>query len=73
MPLADMIGDEAIPADMIGQRTIGQGSSFPTSWHVNGMFLRTDQNIVYRNTGTQSVPVWSKVIETANVGFALVF
>ena len=46
MTLADMIGDEAITADMIGQRTIGQGTSFPATWHVNGMFLRTDQNTV---------------------------
>jgi len=68
MGLADLISDEPITADMIGSRTIGQGSAFPAQWHVGGFFLRTDESKVYRNTGTQATPVWSVVIETASVG-----
>ncbi len=46
----------------LGEVTVGKGTSFPSTWEVGRMFLRTDEPLLYYNSGTEGTPVWSAVI-----------
>ena len=41
--------------------TYGQGTSFPSTWATDRLFWRTDENIIYKNTGTEGTPVWTAI------------
>ena len=75
MTQLNLLGDEALTSDLLGQRTIGWGTlaQRPSTWHVEGFFLTTDTGILYQNTGTEVTPVWTIVLEGSNTGliFAL--
>ncbi len=45
--------------DTIDTRLMGVGGSFPTTYAVTGLFLRTDEAKLYENTGTIGTPVWT--------------
>jgi hypothetical protein len=68
-----IIADEAITTTLLMERTVGWGTAYPSTWTVNGFFLRTDLNTMYQNTGTEGTPVWTSMIATGNIGliFAL--
>ena len=66
-----VLGDEAISKTIIGERTFGWSTSFPSTWHEDGFFLRTDTNIFYQNTGTESTPVWTQIFQQVDLGLIL--
>jgi hypothetical protein len=35
------------------------GTSFPSTYPLNKIFLRTDESILYHNTGTKPTPIWT--------------
>jgi len=39
--------------------TYGQGSSFPSTWPTTRIFWRTDEDLLYYNSGTEGTPVWT--------------
>lgn len=45
--------------DTIDTRLMGVGDSFPSTYAVTGLFLRTDEAKLYENTGTIGTPVWT--------------
>lgn len=61
-----IIGDEALDTTLLGERTFGWGTAFPSTWHANGFFLRTDLTELYQNTGTEGTPVWTNTLDTIN-------
>lgn len=73
MPVNTLIEDEAITDTLLNERSIGWGTSFPSSWYAGSFFIRTDESKLYQNTGTTGSPTWSMVIGGADVGmiFAL--
>lgn len=66
-----IIGDEAFDTTLMGERTFGWGTSFPSTWHANGFFLRTDTNVFYQNTGTEGSPTWTQVFQQVDLGLIL--
>lgn len=68
-----IISDEAISALIMNERSFGWDTSFPATWPVNGWFLRTDEDTLYQNTGTEGSPIFTARIATSDVGliFAL--
>lgn len=61
-----IIGDEALDTVLLGERTFGWGTSFPSTWHEDGFFIRTDESKLYQNTGTEATPVWTEALDTVN-------
>jgi hypothetical protein len=53
---------------ILGQTTYGQGSSFPSTFEANRLFVRTDQKAIYLNIGTLGSPVWEKLTGGAIFG-----
>lgn len=43
----------------LNKTTYGQGTSFPSTWRTDRIFLRTDSKQMYLNTGTEASPVWT--------------
>lgn len=68
-----VIGDEAFDTTLLGERTFGWDTSFPSTWHANGFFLRTDLVKLYQNTGTEGTPSWTEVLAGTNLVWALIF
>lgn len=71
MVQTNIIGDEALTTGMLGERTFGNDTSFPSTWHEDGFFLRTDTNILYQNTGTEGTPVWTQIFQAIDLGLIL--
>lgn len=44
--------------------TIEKGVVFPNFYETDRVFWRTDQNKLYKNTGTEGTPVWTELIPT---------
>ena len=59
--------------DAIDTRLVGLGSSFPLIWPVTGLFLRTDQQKLYENTGTVVAPVWTLRLQSGGGGGGAAF
>lgn len=55
-------GKTAISGTRFMRRTWGWGTAFPTTWKINAWFMRTDEDILYQNTGTEEVPVWTSFL-----------
>lgn len=66
-----IIGDEALDTTLLGERTMGWGTAFPSTWHADGFFLRTDLNQFYQNTGTEGTPVWTLIFQAVDLGLIL--
>ena len=45
----------------LNQTTYGQGTSFPSTWRTDRVFLRSDERKFYQNTGTEASPTWSEI------------
>jgi hypothetical protein len=43
----------------IDTRLVGVGPAFPATYPVSGLFLRSDENKLYENTGTEATPVFT--------------
>jgi hypothetical protein len=43
----------------IDARLVGIGVAFPAEYPVSGLFLRSDENKLYENTGTEAAPVFT--------------
>jgi hypothetical protein len=71
MVVDTLIFDEPLTDDLLNQRTIGWGTSFPSSWYAGSFFIRTDESKLYQNTGTENSPTWNSVIGGADT--ALIF
>jgi len=54
-----VLHDDAITDVIFNERTWGWDTAFPATWPANGWFWRTDENILYQNTGTEGVPVFT--------------
>lgn len=52
----------------LNSTTYGQGTSFPSTWSTTRLFWRTDENKIYKNTGTEGSPTWTLVTAKADVG-----
>ena len=52
---------ETITDGKLNKVTIGQGTSFPSTWLVDRLFWRTDTNLVYKNIGSEGTPVWEAI------------
>ena len=54
--------NEIVTADALNTTTLGSGSTSErndiTTWPTDRLFLDTDLNTLYLNTGTESSPVW---------------
>lgn len=50
--------------DMIDQALVFYGTAFPSTYPLNKLFLRTDLELIYFNTGTPAVPAWTPLSET---------
>jgi hypothetical protein len=46
---------------ILGEVTVGKGTSDPTTWEVGRMFLRTDTGVLSYNSGTEGTPVWTAI------------
>jgi len=52
-------GTVTVSPDRLNKTTYGQGTSFPATWPTTRLFWRTDENILYKNTGTEGTPVFT--------------
>jgi hypothetical protein len=52
----------------IDVRLVGVANAFPAIYPVSGLFLRTDENKLYENTGTEAVPAWTLRLSAAAAG-----
>jgi hypothetical protein len=59
-PLTDGWAGLVVSGNNLDSTTYGQGTSFPSSWNIGRLFWRTDENLLYKNTGTLSSPVWRR-------------
>jgi microcystin-dependent protein len=50
-----------ITDNSLNKTTYGQGTSNPSTWPVDRLFWRSDEKILYQNTGTVGTPVWSEI------------
>jgi len=51
--------------------TYGQGTSFPATWPANRLFLRTDTELLYTNTGTEASPTFVLIGVISGLGTTL--
>src|SRR5579862_2214382 len=49
---------------------MGHGTAFPSTYIVGKLFLREDQEIIYKNTGSQPSPVWAAVLDFSTLGIS---
>ena len=61
-PLDASWNNNTLSDSTLGEVTVGKGTSFPSTWEVGRMFLRTDEPKLYYNSGTEGTPVWSVVL-----------
>ena len=54
--------DNVISDNSLNKTTYGQGTSFPSTWSTTRLFWRSDENLMYSNTGTEGSPTWSKTV-----------
>lgn len=73
MAIDTMIEDEALTDTLLNQRTIGWGTSFPSSWYAGSFFIRTDESKLYQNTGTTNSPSWTSILGGADFGLIFAF
>ncbi|HEV3028473.1 MAG TPA: hypothetical protein VG457_12925 [Planctomycetota bacterium] len=50
--------------DKIDGAMVFYGTAFPATYPLNKIFMRTDQHVLYQNTGTALVPVWTPLSPT---------
>lgn len=48
----------------LNKTTYGQGTAFPSTWLTDRLFWRTDQNLLYKNKGTEGTPIWDPLTES---------
>ena len=57
---------QGISADHLDKTVVWHGTTLPTNptneVPANGLFLKTDDMILYENTGTEAAPVWTEVL-----------
>jgi len=63
--------DDELSDATLDKVTYGQGTSLPSTWPTNRLFLKTDTDVLYSNTGTEGTPVWSILSVPATLGTAL--
>ena len=58
---SDWNSDSFVTADSLNRVTYGNGTEFPATWNPLRLFYRTDEKILYTNTGTEASPSFSSV------------
>ena len=54
-----IVRDKSMGNRRFQERSWGWDTRFPSQWYPDCYFFRTDQNSLYQNTGTFTVPVWT--------------
>lgn len=67
MAQTTVIADQAITDAILNERTFGWDVAYPSTWAVNGFFLRTDLSKLYQNTGTEGTPVWTLRLQAGTI------
>ena len=60
-PLDADWNNNLISDDNLNKTTIGNATSFPSTWRTDRLFFRSDQQKLYKNTGTESSPSWQEM------------